>query len=110
MNRVVLYVRNTTASVAPGHQCQGLRRFLSKTDTVVGEFSDTSPGNSADRPGLQQALSVLTAGKAGVLMVVSLDRLARTTEELADLRRLADRHGFSIRAGSGAPSPRRMTV
>jgi DNA invertase Pin-like site-specific DNA recombinase len=52
--------------------------------TVVGWFSDRSTGKSLQRPGLGQALDLVFAGKADVLVVHSLDRLGRNVREMIE--------------------------
>ena len=66
---------------------QNLDRQLAalKKEKVFRVFTDTVSGSSTQRPGLDGALNYVRAG--GQLIVVSMDRLARS---LIDLHRLVD--------------------
>lgn len=49
-----------------------------------------------NRPGIQQALALLDAGKADILCVSKLDRVSRSVIDGAGLVRRADRKGWSV--------------
>lgn len=48
------------------------------------------------RPALTQALNALDAGKANVLIAAKLDRISRSTRDLAVLLERAKRHGWAV--------------
>lgn len=48
------------------------------------------------RPGLRQAISDLDAGKASVLMVAKVDRLARSIADLSLLSKVGERFGWDV--------------
>jgi DNA invertase Pin-like site-specific DNA recombinase len=57
------------------------------------------PGVSAknlDRPGLREALAVLDAGEASVLVVAKLDRLTRSVHDATGLMLAAERAGWGL--------------
>jgi DNA invertase Pin-like site-specific DNA recombinase len=66
--------------------------------TVAEHLSDNGrSGKRADnRPALTDALDLLTAGDADVLVVAKLDRLARSTVDLGRLMLRADRDGWDL--------------
>ena len=90
---IVTYARSSNLSGDLTSQGERLGQSLSPEDTIVGNYGDRSNAmDDARLPGLQAALSELAAGRAEAIAVQSIDRLARSTEELASLQRwLRDR-------------------
>ena len=63
---------------------------------LVDVETDTLAGRSLRRPGLQAALAACREGRAGGIVVTSLDRLSRSLDDLAELFAEAHEHGFRI--------------
>jgi site-specific DNA recombinase len=55
-----------------------------------------SAKTTANREGLQEALSALRRGRAGGLVVVKLDRLSRSLRDVLDLVARSDREGWEL--------------
>src|SRR5690606_12960334 len=53
-------------------------------------------GGSMDRPGLQQLLEDVAAGKIDVLVVYKVDRLTRSLADFARIVDVLDKHGASF--------------
>jgi len=65
----------------------------------VGDFTDEAVSGSVaptSRPALAQALDMLAAGEADVLVVAKLDRATRSVSDLCELLDLADRQGWDF--------------
>lgn len=92
---VVAYIRVSTAKQADAGvsldaQQAKLDAYAALYDLELVEMVvEAASAKTLDRPGLQQALDLLKAGKAAALVVVKLDRLTRS---VADLGRLVDEH------------------
>lgn len=54
------------------------------------------------REGLSNALGLLGACKAGVLLIAKSDRIARKTKDLLDVRDLAEAQGWTLSAADGS--------
>lgn len=63
---------------------------------LVGYEEDVRSGRSLRRPGLHAALDACRAGRAAGLMVMQLDRLTYSVEDLAYLMHRAVEDGFTI--------------
>lgn len=70
------------------------RRGWMIVDTLVDE--GRSGRNLRNRPALMAALDALAAGEADALVVAKLDRLARSTIDLASIMRRAEREGWAL--------------
>lgn len=70
---------------------------------LVATFSDTASGRTApsDRAGMAQALVLLAAAEAGVLVAARADRLTRVTSDLYQLMDLSARQSWCIRTADG---------
>ena len=91
---IVTYARNSNTGGDLTSQWERLSQSLSPEDTIVGSYGDRSNAMTTARlPGLQAALSELAAGRAEAIAVQSLDRLARSNEELASLLRWVRERG-----------------
>lgn len=92
VTRVVGYIRVSTDQQADGGvsldaQRAKLRAYAEVYDLdLVGVVEDAGvSGKRLDRPGLDRALAMLTAGEADGLLVAKLDRLTRSVRDLGDL-------------------------
>lgn len=63
---------------------------------TIYEDNGASAKSLKRRPGLSEALQVLTNGDAAALVVSKLDRLARSVHDFAGLVRIAEREGWGI--------------
>ena len=94
---IVTYARSSNLSRDLTSQRERLNQSLSPEDTIVGNYGDRSNAmENARLPGLQAALSELVAGRAEAVAVQSLDRLARSNEELASLLRWLRYRGLLV--------------
>jgi DNA invertase Pin-like site-specific DNA recombinase len=76
-------------------RAEAARRGLTLVAITADEgISGAAP--LANRPGLSQAIEMLQAGKAGVLLVAKLDRATRSLAGLVELLALANRGGWQI--------------
>lgn len=90
--RVVGYVRVSTEQqaqegVSMDAQRSRLRAHCQAQDITLVDIvtDDGYSAKSLDRPGLRQALGMLTAGQAEAIIVVKLDRLTRSVKDLGHL-------------------------
>lgn len=100
---VVGYVRVSTDG-----QVESGAGLAAQRATITGEcarrgwelayiYEDGASAKSLDnRPALAEALDLLAAGDAAVLVVAKLDRLARSVADFANLARIAERQGWAI--------------
>jgi site-specific DNA recombinase len=64
---------------------------------IRGHYDDGGySGGSTDRPGLQQLLAGVAAGRIDVIVVYKVDRLTRSLADFAKLVELFDAHGVSF--------------
>lgn len=83
---VAIYSRVSTADQKTDLQLDSLRGLcLARGWKVAIEASDTASGADRLRPGLAVVLSALRAGKANVLAVWSLDRIARSVAHAVEI-------------------------
>ena len=59
-------------------------------------------GATIDRPGLQQLLADLTAGRVDIVVVYKIDRLTRSLADFAKIVEILDARGASLRFGDAA--------
>ena len=85
MKNVVLYARSATSPEEVNRQLRSMTDSMGPESYVVGSYSDVGSGMNSNRPGLQQALDRLQKGESEALVVQSIDRLSRSTQELARL-------------------------
>lgn len=98
--RVLGYVRRSTDKQAMSPETQADR--LRGAADVFGwrlmiREEEAASGKTMDgRPELAACLDALAAGKADVLAVAALDRLARSTRDFADILDRAEREGWAV--------------
>ncbi len=92
MARLIGYTRvSTTEQAIGGHslaaQRDKLRAYCDLHDHELVEVNGDqgASASSLDRPGLQEALGMISAGQADGLLVLKLDRLTRSVRDWADL-------------------------
>jgi len=96
MKRAALYVRVSTVDQHPETQLHDLREFASQRGLqIVREYTDHGfSGTKARRPALDELMEDARRHKFDVLMVWSIDRLARSTKHL--LQTLDELNGRGI--------------
>ena len=67
---------------------------------IVSRYEDQMTGSVIDRPGLQQALSDAQKGRFDLLLVVRVDRLARSVRALASILEDLDLNGVAFRSAT----------
>lgn len=83
--RASLYVRVSTSSQLTDSQATELRAYARKRGWSYRVYQDTQSGAKENRPGLEALLADARSGKVDVVVVWSLDRLARSLKHLLDL-------------------------
>jgi DNA invertase Pin-like site-specific DNA recombinase len=99
--RVITYARVSTDEQEDGLTDQReklAKEVLHREWTLVGEPVEDrgESGKDLDRPGIQRVLARLAAGEGDVLLVTKLDRLTRSTRDLAEILYWSDRLGVRI--------------
>jgi DNA invertase Pin-like site-specific DNA recombinase len=96
MKRAAVYVRVSTLDQHPETQLHDLRQFaVQRGFQIVQEYTDHGfSGTKARRPALDQLMEDARRRKFDVLMVWSIDRLARSTKHL--LQTLDELNGLGI--------------
>ena len=86
VRRAALYARVSTSDQAPENQLAALRAFASARGWAVTEFVDAGVSGAKDhRPALDALLADVRRRKFDTVMIVKLDRLARSTRHLVTL-------------------------
>lgn len=96
MKRAAVYVRVSTVDQHPETQLHDLRQFAAQRGfQIVREYTDHGfSGTKARRPALDELMEDARRHKFDVLMVWSIDRLARSTKHL--LQTLDELNGLGI--------------
>jgi len=97
--KVVIYRRTSTVEqcLSLAAQKEKLNAYCGLHDLeIVADFSDQLSGKDTDRPGFQQALSMLKAGEADALVVYKMDRLSRNVRDVLDLCQLCSTQGWQL--------------
>jgi DNA invertase Pin-like site-specific DNA recombinase len=98
----IAYVRVSTVDQTQGLSFEAQERAISQEVarrgwTVHSLVTEARSGKSAaNRPELQRALAMLSAGEADALVVARLDRLARSLIDLLTLMDRAKREGWTL--------------
>jgi DNA invertase Pin-like site-specific DNA recombinase len=99
--RMIGYCRVSTVEQADnGHSIDAQRAAI---ETAAGTrgwdiqwVEDAASAKDLDRPGLAYALSMLSSGQAGGIVVSRLDRLSRSVHDLAILLKRARAEGWNV--------------
>jgi len=103
MVRVALYARvsrpdknqNGEKKQTNENQLLKLRAFATaRAYAIIGEYSDEASGASPHREGLERMLKDAYAHRFDAILIVRLDRLARSTRHLLNL--LSDLQGYGV--------------
>ena len=95
MKRAAVYVRVSTVDQHPETQLNELRTFAAQRFQIVQEYTDHGfSGTKARRPALDKLMEDARRHKFDVLIVWSIDRLARSTKHL--LQTLDELNGLGI--------------
>lgn len=101
--RVIGYIRvSTDEQAGSGAGLEAQRNAITKECQyqgweLLGIIEDAGvSGKTLKRPGLRQALDMLTSGEANVLMAAKLDRLSRSTRDVCELGDMAQHYGFDL--------------
>ena len=95
--KVALYARVSTRDQTEDNQLIRLRQVATARGyEIVGEYADCASGADAKRPALDRMRRDAKAGKFTRLMATKLDRLARSTGNLADLVADLDRWNVGL--------------
>ena len=109
-DQVVAYVRVSTdeQKLSPQAQEDALREYAAKHGlNVLAIHRDVGVSGAADfaeRPGLVAALDAVAQAKAGALLVLRMDRLARDTKKSSFVELLLERHGARLLTMDTAPA------
>jgi hypothetical protein len=94
---VALYYRVSTDDQSVAPQQQELRTYAQGRGwTVEAEFTDVISGSKSSRVSLDCMLSRLRLGDFDAVLVVKLDRLARSLSHFAQLVAEFDKHGVAL--------------
>jgi len=94
---VALYYRVSTDDQSIAPQQQELRTYAQGRGwTVEAEFTDVISGSKSSRVSLDCMLSRLRLGDFDAVLVVKLDRLARSLSHFAQLVAEFDKHGVAL--------------
>jgi DNA invertase Pin-like site-specific DNA recombinase len=104
--RCATYLRVSTKGQDLEPQRTRLAAFAAERGwAIVAEHSDIASGRRDRRPGLDAALAAIRRGEADALLVVRLDRAARSVRHLAQLAEqvpiVASDQGFDTTTASG---------
>jgi DNA invertase Pin-like site-specific DNA recombinase len=95
MKRAAVYVRVSTVDQHPETQLNEIRTFVAQRFHIVREYTDHGfSGAKARRPALDELMEDARRHKFDVLIVWSIDRLARSTKHL--LQTLDELNGLGI--------------
>lgn len=86
MRKLALYARVSTTDQHPETQLASLREYAQRRGAEAVEFVDHGvSGRKDSRPALDRMLRDCRAGRVSALVVVKLDRLARSVRHLTNL-------------------------
>lgn len=95
--RVALYARVSTRDQTDDNQLIRLRQTAeARGYVIVGEYADVASGADAKRPALDRLRNDAKKGLITRVMATKLDRLARSTVNLADLVGDLERWGVGL--------------
>src|SRR5436190_9461 len=82
---VALYARVSTADQTPDNQLLALRAYAEARGWAPTEYVDVASGARDRRPRLDALVAAARSRKVGAVIVVKLDRLARSVRHLVTL-------------------------
>lgn len=95
--KTALYYRVSTDDQTVQPQQQELRTYAQQRGwTVVAEFTDVVSGSKSSRVSLDQMMGRIRQREFDAVMVVKLDRLARSLSHFAQLMGEFDKHGVAF--------------
>jgi len=95
--KIALYLRVSTDDQTVEPQQQELRAYAAQRNwTIVTEFTDVVSGSKSSRVSLDQLMADVRQKKFDGVMVVKLDRLARSLSHFAQLVAEFDKHGVAL--------------
>jgi DNA invertase Pin-like site-specific DNA recombinase len=95
--RAALYARVSTGEQEPENQLVPLRAFTTARGWQVTEYVDLGVSGSRERrPGLDALLSAVRTRKVDVVVIVKLDRLARSTHHLLSMAKEFESLGVDL--------------
>ena len=88
--RAIIYKRISTNTEKQSHSLSNQSTMVNaycvaREFEVVAEIEDQASGKSLKRPGIQQAIEMLEADQADILIVHSLSRLSRNLKDVCHL-------------------------
>lgn len=95
--KAALYYRVSTDEQSVEPQRRELQQHVaSRGWTIQGEFTDVVSGSKSSREALDQLMQLVRQKEFDVLMVVKLDRLARSLSHFAQIVSELDKHGVAL--------------
>jgi site-specific DNA recombinase len=103
--RVALYLRISTDETNQPYSVENQRTKMrqyaqSQEWEVVAEYEDHISGSRLNRPGLDEALEAAEAGEFDILLVLRLDRFARSIKVLLELIEILDEAGVAFKSAT----------
>jgi len=97
MNHTAIYTRVSTDRQEIEQQLAACRSFCEYRHlNIAKEYSDVMSGTKAARPGYQQMIADIRAGRIDALVVFRLDRLGRSSRELIMLVDELETRGIAV--------------
>ena len=95
---VAIYYRISTGDQTIEPQQIELRKYAAQRGWEVefNEFQDVISGSKSSREGLDQLMALVRSRKIGAVLVVKMDRLARSLSHFAQLIAEFDKHGVAL--------------
>lgn len=95
--KAALYYRVSTDDQTVAPQQQELRAYAKQRGwTVAAEFTDVVSGSKSSRADLDQMMARVRQREFDIVMVVKMDRLARSLSHFAQLVAEFDKHGVAL--------------
>ena len=101
--RVALYCRVARADqLAEDAQIERLKSYAAeKNVSIAGVYCDRVPADQP-RPGLQQMLRDVTAGRADTILALTPSRLARRVEQIFEIAQRLNEAGATVKFTDGS--------
>lgn len=96
--RAIGYVRVSTGrqDLSPAAQAERLGHRAAERGLTLDVIEERISAATTRRPGLERALTELSAGRADALIATKLDRVARNLRDFLDLDERARREGWAL--------------